>query len=202
MIFLRKYATGTGADVIIPIIKRGVIDFAVTADWTPAAADVKISKDGGVAANITTLPVILTDIGWKFVFSDAELTAARINVNIVDAATKTIEDQHIVIETYGNASAQHAFDLDTAGLTAAQVNTEVLDVLNVDTFAEPGQGAPAATASIVAKIGYLYKQWRNRKAQTASTRSLYNDDAVTVDQKSTVSDDGTTYGDTEVATGP
>ena len=107
-VFLRKYATGAGADIIVPLIKRAVMDFAVAADFTPAAGDVKISIDGGAAANIATLPVAVTSIGWKFVFSDAELTGARININIVDSATKAIEDQHIVIETYGHASAQHA----------------------------------------------------------------------------------------------
>jgi len=84
----------------------------------------------------------------------------------------------------------------------ADVNTEVLDVLNTDTFAEPGQGAPAATASIVAKIGYLYKAWRNKSEQTATEYKLYADDATTVDQKATVSDDTTTATKGEVATGP
>jgi hypothetical protein len=84
----------------------------------------------------------------------------------------------------------------------ADVNAEVLDVLNVDTFAEPGQGTPAATLSLAAKINYLFKSWRNRKTQTSTTWSLYNDDATTVDQKATVSDDGTTAGKTEVTTGP
>ena len=111
---IRKYATGTGADIIIPVVKASSSDFAVSADWTPASGDVKISKDGAAAANIGTLPTFITSIGWKFVFTDAELTAARININIVDSATKAVEDQHLIIETYGNASAQHAFDLDTA----------------------------------------------------------------------------------------
>lgn len=84
----------------------------------------------------------------------------------------------------------------------ADVNAEVLDVLNTDTFAEPGQGAPAATATLAAKINYLYKAWRNKKTQTSTTWSLFADDASTVDQKSTVSDDGTTATRGEIATGP
>lgn len=84
----------------------------------------------------------------------------------------------------------------------ADVNTEAVDVLNVDTYAEPGQANPAATASLVSKIGYLYKAWRNKKTQTSTTWSLYADDTTTVDQKSTVSDDGTTATRGEVATGP
>jgi hypothetical protein len=84
----------------------------------------------------------------------------------------------------------------------ADVNTEVLDVLNVDTFAEPAQGTPGATITLAAKIGYLYKFLRNRKTQTATTKSIYNDDATTVDHKCTVADDGTTYSETEMTTGP
>jgi hypothetical protein len=111
---LRKYATGTGADIVIPMVKVGGSDFALGPDWTPAVGDIKVSKDNGTAANIATLPVFITDVGWKFVFSNAELTAARININIADSAPKAIEDQHIIINTYGNTLAQHAFDLDTA----------------------------------------------------------------------------------------
>jgi len=107
---LRKYGTGTGADVIIPMIKAGSVDHAVGADWTPAAGDVKVSKDGGAAANIGTLPTFVTDIGWKFVFSDAELQAKTLNVQVTDSATKAVEDQHFIVETYGNASAMYPTD--------------------------------------------------------------------------------------------
>lgn len=90
----------------------------------------------------------------------------------------------------------------TSRATPAQVNTEVLDVLNTDTFAEPGQGAPGATVSLITKIGYLYKAWRNKSTQTSTTFSLYADDTTTVDQKSTLSDDATTFVSGEKATGP
>lgn len=87
-------------------------------------------------------------------------------------------------------------------LSAAQVNAEVVDALATDTYAEPGQGTPAATASISAKLGYLYKAFRNKSEQTATQYSLYNDDALTVDHKASVSDNGTTLTRGEVATGP
>ena len=89
-----------------------------------------------------------------------------------------------------------------AAQAKADVNAEVLDVVNTDTFAEPGQEAPGATVSLAKKIGYLYKNWRNKKTQTATTWSLFADDASTVDQKSTVSDDATTATKGEIATGP
>jgi len=86
--------------------------------------------------------------------------------------------------------------------TPAQVNTEVLDVLNTDTFAEPGQEAPPATTTLVKKIGYLYKAFRNKIIATDSQISLYADDTTTVDQKATHSDDGTTYTRNEFTSGP
>lgn len=111
MTFLAKYGTGTGADVIVPIIKRGVVDFSVSADWTPAAGDVKVSKDGGASANIGTLPTFLTGIGWVFVFSDAELQCKKLRVTVVDAATKAIEDQFFDLYTFGHASAFFVNDI-------------------------------------------------------------------------------------------
>jgi len=84
----------------------------------------------------------------------------------------------------------------------ADVNAEVVDALNVDTYAEPVQGAPAATTTLVNKIGYVYKFLRNKVTQTATTFSVYNDNTTTVDHKATVSDDGSTFTRGEIATGP
>jgi hypothetical protein len=82
------------------------------------------------------------------------------------------------------------------------VKLQMTDALNVDTYAEPAQGAPTSTTTLRDKIGWLYKAWRNKATQTASQYSLYNDDAATVDAKAAVSDDGTTLTKGEVATGP
>lgn len=104
------------------------------------------------------------------------------------------------IELANNGSGQTIND--NGRIDTGQINAQVLDVMNVDTFAEPGQGTPAATASIFTKIGYLYKNWRNKKHQDATTFELLNDDAATVDQKATVSDDGTDLNKGEMGTGP
>lgn len=84
----------------------------------------------------------------------------------------------------------------------ADVNAEVLDVMNVDTFAEIGQETPAATQTLRKMIAYLYKAWRNKHTATDSQYTLYNDDGTTVAQKATVSDDGTTFERGEMSTGP
>lgn len=92
--------------------------------------------------------------------------------------------------------------ITAAALTASQVKVQVVNALSVDTYAEPGQGAPAATASISTKLGHLYKLSRNKITQDATTLKIFSDDTVTVDAKATVSDDGTTYTRSELVTGP
>lgn len=87
-------------------------------------------------------------------------------------------------------------------LTAAQVNAEVLDVLNVDTFAEPGQEAPASTNTIRKMLHYLFKAFKNKSTQSSTTYSLYDDAGTVVDHKATVSDDGTVLTKNEIGTGP
>jgi len=130
--FLSKY--GVARHIYIPIVKRAVVDFAVGADWTPAAGDVKISKDGGAAANVTNLPsAIAMGNGaiWDFSITATEMQAAQVMVTVADSATKAVEDQCFIIETYGNASGQHELDLDTA--STAQTGDSYA-VVNSGTF--------------------------------------------------------------------
>lgn len=87
-------------------------------------------------------------------------------------------------------------------VSAAQVNAEAVDAVSVDTFAEPGQGTPAATISLAAKIGYLYKLARNRVTSDAGNIKVYADDGVTVDHKFSQTDDTVTYNRGEIVSGP
>ena len=123
MPYLLKY--NVADHLYVPIVKRGVVDFAVGADWTPAAGDVKYSKDGASPTNAGTLPAAVTSGNgafWDFTFTGGELSAKKIQVTVVDAASKAIEDQFFDIFTFGNASAQYpGIDLSDAvrlGLTA------------------------------------------------------------------------------------
>lgn len=78
-------------------------------------------------------------------------------------------------------------------INLSNINTEMLDVLTVDTFPEPSAGAPPATTTLANKIGYPYKAWRNKSTSNATTYELYNDDGITVDHQATLSDDGITF---------
>jgi hypothetical protein len=122
MYLLAKYNTQTA--FTFPMVKRGVVDFASSSDWTPATGDTKISKDGGNVANTTNNPTAVGGTGsitWTLTLTATELQAAVVDIQIVDSATKAVEDQFIKVYTYGNTSAKIPFDfsdLVRAGLTA------------------------------------------------------------------------------------
>lgn len=93
---------------------------------------------------------------------------------------------------------------DAAGVAAtpADVNAQVVDVLDTDTWSMPGQTAPPLAPTFRQMMGHLYKAYRNRKTMTSTQWSLLADDESTVDQKATVSDDGSTATKQEIETGP
>jgi len=118
------------------------------------------------------------------------ITSAHANIVTMDAVVDTVK-----IDT---ASALVNIALLP---TAATINAQVVDALATDTYAEPGQGAPPATEDIATKIGYIYKLMRNKITTTSALTSIYDDTGAVVDQKATVSDDGTTFTRGEFGTG-
>lgn len=146
-----------------------------------------------------TTMTVAAGVGEARVVSMANdtLTAAAIASAAIDAdsiASNAITAAKI---------ATDAVDADALAADAlAEIKTQVVSALSTDTYAEPTQGAPAATTTLAAKINYLYKAWRNKKTQTSTDWKLFADDTTTVDQKATVSDDGTTTTVGEVTTGP
>jgi hypothetical protein len=73
--------------------------------------------------------------------------------------------------------------------TPAQVNAEVLDVLTVDTFAEP-LAIPDATSSLKDKLSMLFMALRNKVRQTETAQEIWNDAEDTPVATATVSDTG------------
>jgi hypothetical protein len=76
-------------------------------------------------------------------------------------------------------------------LNAAQVNTEVSDVIKVDTMPEVIQGVPPTTPTLIQALMYLYQAVVNLQVQTATETSIHNA-AGTKIAKSTVSEVGGT----------
>jgi hypothetical protein len=107
--YLRKY--GVQTTINFTLFEVDGVDFRV--DAVDAGSDCSIMKDEG-AENTCTNDFVDEGTGYSLVLTATEMQAARIIVYIKDSATKVWLDESIAIETYGNASATHAFDLDTA----------------------------------------------------------------------------------------
>lgn len=205
--------TGTGA---IPATVQVFTGFPQTGD---SFARIGAPAGASVSADVAAVKVDTAAVKTKTDFLPSATAGAAGGVFIAGTNAATTVTTALTTTFTGNLTGSVASVTgavgSVTGLTAAnldatissratpaQVNTEVVDALNVDAYAEPGQGAPAATATLAAKINYLYKAWRNKKTQTATTFSLFADDATTVDQKATVSDDATTATIGEIVTGP
>jgi hypothetical protein len=123
------------------------------------------------------------------------LTATAIAADAITDA-KVASDVTIasVTGSVGSVTRLTASNLDatvSSRATPAQVNTEVLDVMTVDTFAEAA-AVPAATSTLKDKINWLFALARNKLTQTTTTQTLRNDADSGNVATSTVSDDGTT----------
>ena len=220
--------TGSGSDLNVTVTPltlakttniTGFNDIAATAVVSSGA----ITTSGGAVSTVTNTTQL--NGAATVVLTDASLVTAKLGTfalakgtNITgfnDIAATSIVSAGAITTSAGKVSGVILTDTcttntdmrgtDSAALasvvTMAAINAEVVDALNTDTYAEPAQGAPAATASLVSKLGYLYKAWRNKSTQTATQYTLYADNTITTDQKSTDADDGTTFTKGEVGTG-
>ena len=222
--FLDLTATEMDADTVAVIVKTSTADAKTTVIvmYPETAGDYRtdVTHWNGVAVAVPTVAgvpeVDATHVGGTLqtagdVIGDtndiqsrlpAALVGGRIDASVGSMGADVISAAQIAAGAIGAAEAPNLDAAVSTRATPAQVNAEVVDALNVDTYAEPGQEAPPATATLVRKLGYLYKFLRNRVTSTATQISVFNDDAVTVDQKSAHSDDGTTYDRGEFGTGP
>lgn len=155
--FLRKYNAAT--TINFDLFEVDGVDFRV--DAVHAAGDTKIMKDEGVEAN-TGSGFVDEGQGYSIALTATEMSAARIVVYAVDqTATKVWLDTALVIETYGNASAQHAFDLDTA--SSAQTG---------DSFARLGAPAGASVSADIVVIDNFVDDLETRVPDTISLANI------------------------------
>lgn len=150
------------------------------------------SVTGNVGGNVTGSVGSISGVTFPTNFADLAITVTTGRVTVGTNADKT-----------GYSISGTKTTLDALNdVSTSQVNAEVVDALATDTYAEPGQEAPAATTTLANKINYLYKAFRNKITQSSTEYKLYADDTTTVDQKATVSDDGSTFTRGEIGTGP
>ncbi len=198
-------ATAINADAITAAkIADGAIDAATFAANAITAAkldpDVTTELQAGLATS-TALAALVTDIGtdgagltaipWNAAWDAEVQSEATDALNAYDGPTHAELTAELATADDAVLAAIAALN----NLSAAAVNAEVVDALNVDTYAEP-TGVPAATASLVTKIGRTHQWLRNRFDVTATDKTFYNDAGAAL-WKKPLSDDGTTYTEAE-----
>lgn len=152
-------------------------------------AAILAAVDTEVGAIITTLG---TPAGASVSADIAAIEAQTDDIGVAGAGLTAIPTVALVTTVTNLTNAPTAGDLTATMKTS--VNTEVVDVLNVDTYAETS-GVPAGTATLVSKISRLYDALIDKLTTTASKKQFFNNAGV-VQWEKDLSDDSVTYTET------
>ena len=167
----------------------------LAADYTIVSdlGTVQTADNNTILANGTygpaALKTLIDDVPTVAEFEARSLASADYTI-VSDLGTVQTGDSFARIGAAG-AGLTDLGSMSTAML--AEINAEILDVLNVDTFAEPGDEIPASTTTLINKISYLYKFMRNKVETTSTKVHVFNDAGDNKDHTSTISDDATTF---------
>lgn len=104
-----------------------------------------------------------------------------------------------------DVNIQSTDDIALSATQQSDVNTQVLDVMNVDTIPELTQAVPSATPTHRAALMLIYMALRNRLDVDTSGgtdhKEIYNDANVVITKK-VLTDDGSTYREDKMIIGP
>jgi len=162
-----------------------------------------ITTLSGAVVNVDTVDTCTTNTDMRG--TDSALLAASAPANFGDLAI-TVTTGLVSVGTnndktgYSISGAKNTLD-DLNDISTANVNTEVVDALTVDTISEPAQGVPEAAPTIAAALGRLYGALVNKGDVTATFKEFHNSSGV-VTWKKGLSDDGSTYSEAKGVTGP
>lgn len=177
---------------------------------TQAKADVNAEADTAISdASLATAAALSTAQADLDTLTGTDgVTLATSQPNYAPNTTTPPTAAAIRAEVDSNSTQLAAIVADTNELQADLANGGRLDLILDSILAalddprgEPAAGAPPVNPDAMTKLDYLYKAWRNKKEQTSSAFSLYDDAGTTVDHRATVSDDGTTATFGEVGAG-
>lgn len=162
---LSKY--DTAKTYYFPLVDFGATDFEAT-PVTHAAGDTQRSLDGGAFANTTNAFAHEGNGIYSISVTAAEHQAARIVVTIVDQTSpKAWEDQAILIQTYGHASADMAFDLDSATVDVGKIGGVEQSATDLKDFADTGYDPATHKVAEVATL-------TGHTAQTGDSYAVVN----------------------------
>ena len=124
------------------------------------------------------------------------LTASQAGVTI--ATVTQVTNQVIASLTAAQAGVTLETVSNLGASATAQVNAEVVDVVNVDTISELGIAAPPATPTMRQAAMMNYMAIRNKITVSATNKAFTNDAGATICSKA-ISDDGATYTENEAS---
>ena len=117
---MRKY----GVEAVVDFILYETDGASLKTDAVHVSGDSVVMKDEGAEAN-TDNGFVDEGKGYSITLSATEMTAKRVVVYVVDQTSPAVWlEDGVTVETYGHASAMHAFDLNTAtqSVTATTVS--------------------------------------------------------------------------------
>lgn len=145
------------------------------------------------------------------ILTDTEAALADTETALTERATLLVDTEAVLADTEAAATSLTTVLSDTeATLTdteavladseAVLTDSEAIlaDTEVWDTAQSEPAGVPSASASPLTKIGILYMMSRNKLTVAATAKTFY-DNAGNIEFKQTVSDDGTTYTQSQVA---
>jgi hypothetical protein len=110
-IYLRKYGVETKIDFSLYKLDGT----GLKTDAASASGDITLNRDEAAEEQLDADAFVDEGKSYSLTLSAAEMNAARIIIHVIDQSSPQVWlDKTMLVETYGNASAQHAFDLDTA----------------------------------------------------------------------------------------
>lgn len=163
---------------------------ATISSFDPAATTVSASLTANQAGvTIATVTQVTNQV-------IASLTAAQTGVTIANVTTVAT-----VTNVTNGVNLTATTVLNNLGASAtAQINAEMVDVVNVDTMSELGQATPSATPTMRQALMGPYMALRNQVTVSSTQKKFFNDAGTNIFTKA-VSDDGSTYTETEASTG-
>lgn len=93
--------------IYFPLIIAGGTAFATSGDWTPASGDADYSVDGGAFGSCANTVAYEGNGIWSLVVANTEVNG---KVTVITIQDTEIEDQAIVIQTWGDDSAGLPFN--------------------------------------------------------------------------------------------
>lgn len=207
---VNRIKTGTNSPNILNLWLDIAVDGGADSGTTTTLVDAALTEADDFWNNSLLIIITGTNKGHTAVVTD--FVAATDTLTFTPAAPAGITTEaYVLIPGLGLSSVQawlgtavtlgnsapdvniaSTDDIDLSATQKASVNTEVDTALRTTTDAEPSS-VPAATATIVDKLGWLMALARNKGTQTSTTKTLRNDADGADIATSAISDDGTTF---------